>query len=113
LREDIVVDSSDPEEVMKIENRAGEALPEATISLDEEEVVDLLEALADVAEGNREHIHLSQAGGPQLVVRRAAEEDPDPLGRQMDWWVGPLVLAVALLTILGAATLIRWVAGFF
>ena len=98
---------------MKIENRAGEALPEATISLEEDELVDLLEALADVAEGEREHIHLSQVGGPQLVVRRASESDPDPLGRQMDWWLGPLVLTVALLTILGAATLVRWVVGFF
>ena len=96
---------------MKIENRAGQSLSEATVTVDDEEIIDLLQGLADVVEGQREHLHFAQPGGPQLVVRRSAEGDPDPLRRQMDWWLGPLVLLGGLLVVLGAATLIRWAAG--
>jgi hypothetical protein len=96
---------------MRIEDRAGGSLSEATVTVDDEELIDLLQGLADVVEGQREHLHFAQPGGPQLVVRRAAEGDPDPLGRQMDWWLGPLVLLGALLVVIGAATLIRWAAG--
>lgn len=96
---------------MKIEDRDGRSLTEATVSVDEAELVDLLEGLADVIEGKREHLHFKQLGGPQLVVRRASESDPDPLGRQMDWWVGPLVLLGALFVVVGAITVIRWAAS--
>jgi hypothetical protein len=95
---------------MRIEDRGGQSLFEATVTVDDEELIDLLQGLADVVEGQREHLHFAQPGGPQLVVRRAAEGDPDPLGRQMDWWLGPLVLLGALLVIIGAATLIGWAA---
>jgi hypothetical protein len=96
---------------MKIEDRRGESLAEATISVDDEELIDLLQGLADVVEGTREHLHFMQPGGPQLVVRRASEADADPLRRQMDWWLGPLVLFVALFSIIGAITLVRWAAS--
>ena len=93
---------------MKIEDRAGESLAEATVSVSPEEMIDLLEGLADVVEGTREHLHFAQTGGPQLVVRLEREGDPDPLRRQMDWWLGPLVLLGALFVIVGAITVIRW-----
>ncbi|MEA2453704.1 MAG: hypothetical protein QOG04_2414 [Actinomycetota bacterium] len=96
---------------MKIEDRRGESLTEATVTVDDQELIDLLQGLADVVEGSREHLHFNQLGGPQLVVRRAHDDDDDPLGRQLDWWLGPLVLVGAVLIILGAATLIRWIAG--
>jgi len=96
---------------MKIEDRGGRSLSEATVTVDDAELIDLLQGLADVVEGQREHLHFAQPGGPQLVVRRDAEGDPDPLGRQMDWWLGPLVLLGALLVVVGAATMIRWAAG--
>lgn len=96
---------------MKIEDRHGESLTEATVTVDDQELMDLLQGLADVVEGSREHLHFNQLGGPQLVVRRAAEGDDDPLGRQLDWWLGPLVFGAAILLILGLATLIRWIAG--
>jgi hypothetical protein len=96
---------------VKIENRRGETLSEATVSLDESELVDLLDGLADVVEGTRENLYFNQLGGPQLVVHRVTEADPDPLRRQMDWWVGPLVLLAAVFVIIGAITVIRWGVG--
>jgi hypothetical protein len=93
---------------MRIEDRRGEPIAETTISVDDEELIDLLQGLADVVEGKREHLHFVQPGGPQLVVRRAAEEDPDPLVRQMDWWLGPLVLFGGLFCVVGAVTVVRW-----
>jgi hypothetical protein len=95
---------------VKIEDRRGESLSEATVTVDDEELVDLLQGLADVIEGERTHLHFRHPGGPQLVVRRAAEADADPLGRQMDWWVGPLVLAAAILIVVGAANVVSWAA---
>jgi hypothetical protein len=96
---------------MKIEDRRGESLPEATISVDDDELIDLLQGLADVVEGKREHLHFLVAGGPQLVVRRASDEDADPLRRQMDWWLGPLVLFGALFVVVGVVTVLRWAVG--
>jgi hypothetical protein len=96
---------------VRIENRKGESLPEATVTLDDNELVDLLQGLADVIEDQRQHLHFSQAGGPELVVRRSSEADTDPLRHQMDWWVGPAVLVLVVLVILGAATFVRWAVG--
>lgn len=96
---------------MKIEDRTGESLKEATITIDDEELIDLLQGLADVVEGSRDHLHFSQLGGPQLVVRRASDGDSDPLGAQMDWWLGPLVLLGVLFVVIGAVTVVRWAVG--
>ena len=96
---------------MKIEDRSGTSLKEATVTVDDDELIDLLQGLADVVEGTRQHLHFSQLGGPQLVVRRAHEGDPDLLGSQMDWWVGPLVLLGALFVVIGAITVVRWAVG--
>ena len=93
---------------MKIEDKTGESLTEATITLDDDELVDLLQGIADVIEGERAHLHFNQLGGPQLVLRRTAEAESDPLGRQADWWMGPLVLVGVVLVIVGAITVILW-----
>jgi hypothetical protein len=96
---------------MRIEDMRGEVLTEATVTVDDQELMDLLQGLADVVEGSREHLHFNQLGGPQLVVRRAHDDDDDPLGRQLDWWLGPLVLVGAVLLVIGLVTMIRWIAG--
>jgi hypothetical protein len=93
---------------MRIEDQLGTSITEATVTLDDDELVDLLKGLADVVEGQRAHLHFRHVGGPQLVVRRAAETDADPLGRQTDWWFGPLVLVALLFVVVGAFTVIRW-----
>lgn len=96
---------------MKIEDRRGETVDEATVTVDDEELIDLLQGLADVIEGKREHLHFQQLGGPELVFRRLADDAEAPLERQMDWWVGPLILIAVLFTIVGAITIIRWAIG--
>ncbi len=96
---------------MKLEDRSGDPLVEATVTLDDEELIDLLQGLADVIEEKRGHLHFAQPGGPQLVVRRTAEAEADPLGRQMDWWLGPAVLLGLVLVVIGFATVIRWAVG--
>ena len=96
---------------MRIEDQRGNPLTETTISVDDRELIDLLQGLADVVEGKREHLHFAQTGGPQLVVRRESESDPDPLGRQMDWWVGPLVLFGAVFLIVGVIVVVSWAIG--
>ena len=93
---------------MKIEDRRGESLTEATVTVDDEELIDLLQGLADVVEGTREHLHFNQLGGPQLVVRRESDGDSDPIGRQLDWWMGPAVLVAVVFLIIGAVTFVRW-----
>lgn len=96
---------------MRIEDRSGESQTETTITVDDQELIDLLQGLADLIEGKREHLHFSQLGGPQLVVRRSAESDADPLGRQMDWWLGPAVLFGVIFVVIGLVTVVRWAAG--
>ena len=97
---------------MKIEDQSGNALKEATVSVGDEEIIDLLQGLADVIEGKREHLHFNQLGGPQLVVRRTSEnESEEPLRRQMDWWLGPLVLFVVVFVLIGLVTVVRWAIG--
>ncbi|HYI44623.1 MAG TPA: hypothetical protein VE174_04075 [Actinomycetota bacterium] len=98
---------------MRIEDRRGEAVEEATISVDDDELIDLLQGLADLVEGTREHVHItdSSVGRAQLVFRRGTGEEVEPLERQMDWWVGPLVLFGILFLSIGIVTFIRWAAG--
>ena len=83
-------------------------MTEATVTVDDEELIDLLQGLADVVEGTREHLHFNQVGGPQLVVRRESEGDPDPIGRQLDWWMGPALLVAIVFFVIGAVTFVRW-----
>ena len=96
---------------VRIEDRRGEVMDEATVTVDDAELLDLLEGIADVVEGKRAHLHFNQVGGPQLVVRRTEEADADPLQRSLDWWVGPLILLAVVLLIVGGVTAIRWIVG--
>jgi hypothetical protein len=96
---------------MRIEDQRGEPLKEATVTVDEAELIDLLQGLADVIEDQRPHLHFAQMGGPQLVVRRSSDDQDDPLRRQVDWWMGPLVLLAVLFIVIGAVTVVRWAAG--
>jgi hypothetical protein len=95
---------------MRIEDGRGEAVGEATVTVDDEELIDLLQGLADLVEGKREHVHIveSAVGGSQIVFRRGGPEEAAPIERQMDWWVGPVVLFGTLFLIIGLVTFVRW-----
>jgi hypothetical protein len=93
---------------MRIVDRRGEPVPEATITVDDTELIELLQSLADLAEGKKEHAHVLQPGGAQLVIERGGEADAEPLDRQMDWWVGPLILFATIFIVIGLINFIRW-----
>lgn len=101
----------DAVEYMRLENERGDSITEATVVVDDHELVDLLQGLADVVEGKREHLHFKQIAGPQLVVRRQADADSDPLHKGMDWKVGPLVLFALVFVVIGFVTVVRWAVG--
>lgn len=96
---------------MKIEDRRGNPIEEATVTVNDDELIDLLQGLADLIEGKKEHLHLQQLEGPQLVVERSPDSTPGPLARQMDWWLGPAVLFGAIFVVIGLVTTIRWAVG--
>ena len=97
---------------MKIQNRNGDALNEATLTVDATEIIDLLQGLADVVEGKREHLHLKQPSGAEFVVKLGTESDADDsLDRQMDWYIGPLVLFGAIFIVIGIVTVFGWAVG--
>jgi hypothetical protein len=93
---------------MKIENRRGEPVEETTVTVDDAELIDLLQGLADLVEGKREHLHFAQLGGPELVVKRGDEGSAAPIERQMDWWVGPLILFGVVFAVVGLVNIVGW-----
>jgi hypothetical protein len=98
---------------MNIKDRNGDPLAEATVTVDAHELMDLLQGVADIVEGKREHLHFKQPTGSELVIRLGTESggEPDPIGDQMDWYLGPLVLLGGLFVIIGVVTMLRWVLG--
>ena len=98
---------------MRIEDRRGEAVEEATVTVDDDELIDLLQGLADLVEGTRERVHVtdSSVGRAHIVFKRGTGAEVEPIERQVDWWVGPLVLFAVLFLSIGIITFIRWAAG--
>ncbi len=96
---------------MRIEDRRGEPIVETTVTVDDAELIEMLEGLADLVEGKREHVHFDASPDQQLVVKKGSTEETEPIERQMDWWVGPLVLGMVLFFAIGLVTFIRWAAG--
>ena len=98
---------------MKIKDRNGDPLAEATVTVDAHELMDLLQGVADIVEGKREHLHFRQTTGSELVIQLGTEsgDEPDPIGRQMDWYLGPLVLFGGIFVLIGIITVVRWMLG--
>lgn len=91
---------------MEITDDRGRSLTEVTVRLSEEEVTDLLVAASDLEGDGAEHAMLRSPDGTTLAVYRATDE-PTPLQRGTDWWVGPLVLVAVILLVVGAYTIGR------
>lgn len=91
---------------MQIIDDRGRPLNEVTVRLTEDEVTELLVAASDLEGEDAEHAMLRDADGTTLAVYRDTDE-PSPLQKGTDWWVGPLVLVAAILLVVGAYTIGR------
>lgn len=89
---------------MEITDDRGRSLTEVTLRLTEDEVTDLLVAASDLEGEGTEHAMLRSDDGTTLAVYRATDE-PTPLEKGSDWWLGPLVLIAVILVVVGAYTI--------
>lgn len=97
---------------MEIADDRGRALNEVTVRLSEDEVLELLVAASDLEADPEAHAMLRDPEGTTLAVYHATDE-PTPLQRGSDWWVGPLVLLAVILVVVGAYTIGRSLVDLF
>lgn len=91
---------------MEIRDGRGRSIPEATVRLSKEEVTDLLVETSQVDDGSKDHALLRDESGTTLAIYVETGEKP-PLEKHFDWWVGPLILFVIVLVLVGAFTIAR------
>jgi hypothetical protein len=89
---------------VEITDDRGRSLNEVTLRLTEDEVTELLVAASDLEGEDREHAMLRAEDGTTLAVYRATDE-PTPIQKGSDWWLGPLVLIAVILVVVGAYTI--------
>jgi hypothetical protein len=95
---------------MEIKDSRGRTLNEVTIRLSDEETTELLVAASQLDDASVEHAMLRDKAGYTLAVYRDTDQ-PSPLQRGTDWWVGLVVLLVVLLVTVGAYTIARGIIG--
>lgn len=95
---------------MDIKDAQGRTLKEVVIRLSPEEMADLLVATSEVDDGTSDHLYLRDPQGFTLAIYREGEESK-PLEHASDWWVGPILLIVILLLVIGAFAVARGVVG--
>lgn len=95
---------------MEIKDSRGRTLNEVTIRLSDEETTELLVAASQLDDASVEHAMLRDKAGSTLAVYRDTDQ-PSPLQRGTDWWVGLAVLLVVLLVTVGAYTIARGIIG--
>lgn len=93
---------------MEILDADGRRLEEVTARLTPEEITELLLAASRLDDGSEHHAILRDAEGTTLALYEATDEAP-PLARHVDWWLGPIVLLLAILLIAGAFAVARGV----
>lgn len=91
---------------VKIVDSRGRSTDEVTLRLEKDEVAELLVAASQIDDGTLDHALVRDGSGRTIAVYADDGED-DPLRRQIDWWLGPLVLAMAVLMAVGAFTVAR------
>ncbi len=84
----------------------GRNLEEVVLSLSKEELGELMVGAFQVDEGTAEHAVVRDPGG-RVVALYLASDEPPPLARQTDWWLGPIILVAVLLIVIGAYTVAR------
>jgi hypothetical protein len=95
---------------VKIQDARGRTIPEVTLQLQEEEVTDLMVAASQLEGGSVSHAIVRDPTG-NAVALYMRSEDLEPLERQVDWWLGPLILVVVVLVVIGAVTIVRSIIG--
>ena len=77
-----------------------------------QEVTDLLVAASEIDDGTADHglVRDPQGAALALYVER---DDATPLERGTDWWVGPILLLVAIFILVGAFTIAKGLVGLF
>jgi hypothetical protein len=95
---------------VKIRDPRGRVIPEVTLQLQDEEVTDLMVAASQLEDGSVPHAIVRDPSGNAVALYMQSDE-LEPIERQVDWWLGPLLLLLALLTLVGAFTVVRGVIG--
>ena len=90
---------------MEIRDAQGHALEEVTVQLGAEEVADLMVGASSLDDGNADHAVIRDEQGHSLALYLGEPGEASPIDRQSDWWVGPIILVVAVFVIAGAYTL--------
>lgn len=91
---------------MEISDGQGQSLEEVTLRLSPAEVADLLVGASSLDDGGADHAVIRDDEGRSVALYLGGGE-ATPLDRSMDWWVGPIVLILALFLAAGAYTLAR------
>ncbi|MGH2813284.1 MAG: hypothetical protein ACRDI1_11325 [Actinomycetota bacterium] len=91
---------------MRIQDGRGRSLVEVTLELEEPEVTELMVAASQLEDGSVGHAMVTDAQGNAVALYRRSR-DLEPLERQVDWWLGPLILVAVMLMGAGAFTVVR------
>ena len=96
--------------MVKIRDSRGRVIPEVTLQLQGDEVTELMVAASQLEDGSLDHAIVRDPSGTAVAMYLHSAE-LEPIERQVDWWLGPVLLLLILLTVLGAFTLVRGVIG--
>jgi hypothetical protein len=95
---------------VEILDARGRSLEEVVLSLSRDELSELMVGASQVDDGSAEHAVVRDPGG-RVVALYLASNEPPPLARQTDWWLGPVILLAVLLMVVGAYTVARGIVG--
>lgn len=91
---------------MKIQDPRGKVIIEATVQLSDEELTEVLVAASQIEDGSLDHAVVTDSAGNSLALYKQSDA-LQPLERQVDWWLGPVLLLIVLLTGIGIFTVAR------
>lgn len=74
--------------------------------MSQEEMTELMVAASELEGGEVSHAIVRDSQGNAVAIYPDPKE-PEPIERQVDWWLGPLLLVLVLLMAIGAFTLAR------
>lgn len=94
--------------LVDISDDRGRSLEEVTLRLNPREVADLLVGASSIDDGAADHAVIRDPDtGRSVALYRFDEGEPTAIQRQMDWWVGPIILLVVLFVAVGGYTIAR------